>query len=329
MTQGSTKGVPIDTDPTLALNSNQVVPSQAALVTYIAAQVGTKVGTVTGTANRITSSGGTSPAIDISASYVGQSSITTLGTITTGVWTGTSVALANGGTSAALTASNGGILYSTASAAAILAGTATAGQIVRSGASTAPTWSTATYPATAGSAGNVLKSDGTNWTSDLPPGAAWTLITQTSISGNPVAVSFTSGLTSYNELMMIWTGVTQNGNSLYQVGFSTNGGSTYAVTATNQICQGSNIVTGGGNAAGPIYISINSAFGGTLSGYCWLWNPNLTTNRPFTSILTNNSSSTVCFSGQGILQSTAQINAIKFNKDASTFLAGTVSLYGR
>lgn len=67
------------------------------------------------------------------------------------------VALANGGTSANLTASNGGIFYSTASAAAILAGTATAGQIIRSGSSTAPTWSTSTFPATS-AAGTILAS---------------------------------------------------------------------------------------------------------------------------------------------------------------------------
>ncbi len=70
--------------------------------------------------------------------------------------------LANGGTNANLTASNGGIFYSTATAAAILAGTSTAGQILRSGATAAPTWSTATYPATAGTSGNALVSDGTN-----------------------------------------------------------------------------------------------------------------------------------------------------------------------
>jgi ATP-dependent protease HslVU (ClpYQ) peptidase subunit len=56
--------------------------------------------------------------------------------------------LALGGTNAALTASNGGIFYSTASAGAILAGTATANQILLSGSSTTPAWSTATYPAT-------------------------------------------------------------------------------------------------------------------------------------------------------------------------------------
>lgn len=55
----------------------------------------TGVSSVSGTANRITSTGGATPVIDISASYVGQSSITTLGTITTGVWNGTAIANAN------------------------------------------------------------------------------------------------------------------------------------------------------------------------------------------------------------------------------------------
>ena len=58
------------------------------------------------------------------------------------------LSLANGGTNASLTASNGGIFYSTASAGAILSGTATAGQLLLSGATAAPTWSTTTYPST-------------------------------------------------------------------------------------------------------------------------------------------------------------------------------------
>ncbi len=135
------------------------------------AALSTTTGTVTsvsGTANRITSTGGATPVIDISASYVGQTSITTLGTIATGTWNATNIALNKGGTNAALTASNGGIFYSTATAGAILAGTATAGQMLRSGASAAPIWSTATYPATAGTSGNVLTSDGTNWSSATP-----------------------------------------------------------------------------------------------------------------------------------------------------------------
>ena len=56
------------------------------------------VTSVSGTLNRIDSSGGTTPIIDISATYVGQTSITTLGTISTGIWNGTTIAVANGGT---------------------------------------------------------------------------------------------------------------------------------------------------------------------------------------------------------------------------------------
>lgn len=73
--------------------------------------------------------------------------------------------LNSGGTAANLTASNGGIVYSTASAFAILSGTATASQILMSGASAAPSWSTATYPSTAGTSGNIITSDGTNFSS--------------------------------------------------------------------------------------------------------------------------------------------------------------------
>ncbi len=58
---------------------------------------------VSGTTNRITSTGGSTPVIDISASYVGQASITTIGTIATGVWNGTVVAGQYGGTGVANT----------------------------------------------------------------------------------------------------------------------------------------------------------------------------------------------------------------------------------
>lgn len=52
---------------------------------------------VVGTADRITAN---VDSIDIASTYAGQSSITTLGTITTGVWNGTDVAVADGGTGA-------------------------------------------------------------------------------------------------------------------------------------------------------------------------------------------------------------------------------------
>lgn len=68
--------------------------------------------TTTGTSNRIsvTGGGGLTPTVDIAATYVGQASITTLGTITSGVWNGTTIAIANGGTNAT-SFINDGIVY--------------------------------------------------------------------------------------------------------------------------------------------------------------------------------------------------------------------------
>lgn len=56
--------------------------------------------------------------------------------------------LSQGGSSANLTADNGGIVYSTASALAILPHTTIANQVVLSGNNAAPSFSTATYPTT-------------------------------------------------------------------------------------------------------------------------------------------------------------------------------------
>jgi hypothetical protein len=104
---------------------------------------GTNTGdqTTSGTTNRISvTSGSTSPVIDIAATYVGQTSITTLGTVTTGTWTGTAIAAANGGTGQTSYAV-GDILYaSTTSALSKLAGVATGNALISGGVSTAPSW---------------------------------------------------------------------------------------------------------------------------------------------------------------------------------------------
>ena len=92
---------------------------------------------------------------------VSNLNVVTVNTSTSQLGSVATVGLANGGTNADLTASNGGIFYSTASAGAILSGTSTADQILMSGASTTPAWSTATYPTTA-SAGNIIYASATN-----------------------------------------------------------------------------------------------------------------------------------------------------------------------
>ena len=94
-----------------AFNSANFTVDANGFVSLLAA--GPFVTSVTGTTNRITSTGGTTPVIDISAAYVGQSSITTLGTITTGTWNGTAIGPTFGGTGQT-TYTTGDILYASA-----------------------------------------------------------------------------------------------------------------------------------------------------------------------------------------------------------------------
>lgn len=92
--------------------NGQVLTLAAGIPSWATPSGGT-VTSVSGTLNRITSTGGATPVIDISASYVGQSSITTLGTITTGVWNGTAVDETHGGTNQT-TYAQGDMLYASA-----------------------------------------------------------------------------------------------------------------------------------------------------------------------------------------------------------------------
>lgn len=100
---------------TVTGGSGSSIPGGAGLV----AQTSTgnfAMRTAAGTSNRldITNGNGVSgaPTFDISAAYVGQSSITTLGTITTGIWSGTAIGITKGGTGATTAAGANDSLYS-------------------------------------------------------------------------------------------------------------------------------------------------------------------------------------------------------------------------
>ena len=86
------------------------------------------------------------------------------------------ISLSSGGTNASLTASNGGIVYSGASAFAVLPGTATALQMLQSGASSAPAWSTSTWPATT-TINRLLYSSSNNFIDELATAASSVLAT--------------------------------------------------------------------------------------------------------------------------------------------------------
>ena len=101
--------------------------------------------TITGTASRITIANGDgvagNPTIDIHTSYVGQSSITTLGTITTGTWQGTTVDELYGGTGFS-TYTTGDTLYASATNTLSKLAIGASGRFLRVAAGI-PSWATA------------------------------------------------------------------------------------------------------------------------------------------------------------------------------------------
>ena len=86
--------------------------------------------------------------------------ITKVGTIATGVWQGTAVGLTYGGTNAALTAVNGGIVYSSSTAMAITA-VGTSGYVLQSNGAGAPAWVSAAQSATNATTVTLVATDTT------------------------------------------------------------------------------------------------------------------------------------------------------------------------
>lgn len=101
--------------------------------------------TTTGTANRITVTNGDgvsgNPTIDIASNYVGQNTITTLGTVTTGTWNGTTIAVANGGTGLTSVAARAVVFGNGTAAMGVTGTSAIDGSFLREDATGNPYWS--------------------------------------------------------------------------------------------------------------------------------------------------------------------------------------------
>ena len=104
-TVNSDSGWVLTTNDTITLGTTELVFVQFSGAGQITAGAGlTKTGNTidaVGTTDRITVN---ADSIDIATNYVGQTSITTLGTIATGTWEATDVAVAHGGTGASTAA---------------------------------------------------------------------------------------------------------------------------------------------------------------------------------------------------------------------------------
>lgn len=163
---------------------------------------------ITGTADQVLANGTSGSAQTGAVTLTTPQDINTTSSPTFAALTLTSpLTLANGGTSKALTASNGGIVYTDSNSMEILAGTATAAQMLQSGSSSAPAWSTSTWPATT-TANQILYSSSTNTVDEISAANSAVLVSDS--SGTP---TFTSTMTN-GQLAIGSTGATPTAAAL-------------------------------------------------------------------------------------------------------------------
>ena len=154
------------------------------------------ISTVLGTVNRIDITGTSTLTVDISSSYVGQNSITTLGTITTGVWNGSTLSEGYGGTGQT-TYSVGDILYANAINSLSKLNYGGDGKILI-GNSGVPTWMTLN---SAGILTSISIASNNGFSGSVSPGTTPTITISTNVTGllkgNGTAISAAISGTDY------------------------------------------------------------------------------------------------------------------------------------
>jgi hypothetical protein len=118
---------------------------------------------VVGTADRITANG---DSIDIASTYAGQSTIVTLGTITTGTWDATTVAVTAGGTGVESFTDNG-IVYGNGTSALDVTSAGTQFQVLQAGSGGVPAFGALNLAQSAAVTGALpILNGGTNATTE-------------------------------------------------------------------------------------------------------------------------------------------------------------------
>lgn len=129
-TTNANTGWVLSTTGAITLNTTPLTFTQFSAATSVVAGTGLTLSgstlDVVGTTNRITAN---TDSIDISSAYVGQATITTLGTVGTGTWQGTAVGVAYGGTGQT-TYTNGQLLIGNTSGNTLTKATLTAGTAI-------------------------------------------------------------------------------------------------------------------------------------------------------------------------------------------------------
>jgi len=189
--------------------------------------------------------------------------------------------------------------------------------------------------ASVGTSGQVLTSNGAaalpTFQSTAGMSNDWTLITTvTTTSGSSHQV--TSGLgTAYEDYMMIIDSVSGSASAIIDVGFSDDGGSTYAVELLGYALKvdgstASSLITNFDSADIDWSLS-NVVDTAVREGYIFFTGNKASALKRFEfSIWSNNDFACPHY---GVLDTTNDIDAVEFTISSGTFDAGTIKIYGR
>lgn len=244
--------------------------------------------------------------------------------------------VAEGGT-ADITLTNHGVLIGQGTSAVAATAAGSSGQVLQSGGASAdPVYSTATYPATASTSGNILTSDGTNIVSTAPvtAGAAWVKIQGQTPSGSS-GITFTSGITAtYNTYILSYENVTVAGALNLVIQISTNAGVSYISTnyqsGINNAPYNSSTLTNTNTATG-FWITAFSANTVSANGIIYLRNmtsgSGIVACHAFNEKYNSAGTASMEINAGAYTTAATTVNALQVVPSASTF-SGTFTLYG-
>ena len=173
-----------------------------------------------------------------------------------------------------------GVLIGEGTSSIVATATGSAGQVLTSGGASAnPAWTTATFPATAGAAGTILRSDGTNWV------ASTDTYPNTVVAGDIVIATATNVIGSLADVavgqLLASGGV---GAAPAYTGSPSVSGNMTAATGFVATAAGAGITLNSGATSGTTTATLNGR-----SGQVTITTPTISAGATFTMTITNSS----------------------------------------
>lgn len=260
------------------------------------------------------------------------------------------------------TANNGLLVTSNSGVPSLLAGSGTTGQVLQSNAAAAPSFSTATYPATT-TINQLLYSSAANTVGGLATANSGVLVTsgggvpsisttipsgvalpangggslvliQSQAASNSATLDFTTNTNLYNTYFFTFTSVIPVSNAVnLEIQISQNSGGAWVTSSykagVNYTAYNATTVTNANSTAHYVLTGPATTDSSGINGYCYIYNANIGNNGYTTGIM-NWQDNVLATSAIGIVggNSSTGANAFRILFSSGNISSGTITLYG-